>query len=295
LSLQARRPFQDAGAVSCYCPYGMSIYNGLQTRIEKKSSQGLTFVDAFTYSHNIDNGDQSLDFSNGDQASPQNARNMRSERSTSNYDRRFVNVLSAVADVPVGRGRHFLSKDSGFVDALVGGWQVDAIVTNESGLPINLRAWTGLNVPAAYQTVGNLNDWRGGESYRANCIAGAGSFINPAGGRLGVNGVNYFNTAAVKKLDDTTQPGWVGPAQVGGTCGRNTARAPGLEQLDTSIHKGFALPREGMSIVFRAEYFNVLNKTNFQAPNPDVENGAFGQITAALPARIGQLALKVLW
>ena len=57
----------------------------------------------------------------------------------------------------------------------------------------------------------------------------------------------------------------------------------------------FRLPREGMRLQFRAEFFNALNHTNFQAPAGDRASSAFGIITAALPARIGQLALKLVW
>jgi len=283
LSLQARRPYQSVGAVTCYCPDGFSNYNGLQTKVEKKTSGGLTFINAFTYSHAIDNGDQSLDFSNGDQASPQNYRNMASEKGTSNYDRKFVDLLSVVYDLPAGRGRRYLSNSPKAVDAALGGWQLTAINTAESGLPVNLRSWSGLNVPAAFQTVGNLNDWRGGETYRPNCTGAP--LINTASG-VDITKA-YFNTTSVLLQTDPSQPF--------GNCGRNNVRAPGLNQIDLALHKTFPLPREGMSLQFRAEFFNALNHTNFSAPSGDRASTAFGTITSTLPARIGQFALKLRW
>jgi hypothetical protein len=283
LSLQARRPYSNVGAVTCFCPVGFSNYNALQAKIEKRTSKGLTFIDAFTYSHAIDNGDQSLDFSNGDQASPMNFRNMAEEKGTSNYDRKFVDILSVIYSLPVGHGRHYLGSSSGVVDAALGGWQLSIINTAESGLPINLRAWSGLNVPTAFQTVGNLNDWRGGETYRPNCT-GAGLLNLTAG----VDTTKaYFNTAAILLQTDPSNPF--------GNCGRNSLRAPGLNQLDLGVFKNFRLPKESMSLQFRAELFNALNHTNFQAPNGDRSNSAFGVITASFPARIGQFALKLIW
>jgi len=282
LSLQARRPYAAAGAVTCFCAVGFSNYNGLQTKIDKRTSNGLTFVNAFTYSHAIDNGDQSLDFSNGDQASPQNFRDMKDEKGTSNYDRKFVDIISVIYDLPVGHGRRYLANSSRAVDTVLGGWEISAINTAESGLPINLRAWSGLNVPTAFQTVGNLNDWRGGETYRPMCTGAP--LRNTTGADMTLA---YFNTAAVLLQTDPSNPF--------GNCGRNNLRAPGLNQIDLGIFKSFPLFREGMGLQFRAELFNALNHTNFQAPNGDRANSAFGVITSSFPARIGQLALKLVW
>ncbi|MBV9507495.1 MAG: hypothetical protein JO323_21075 [Acidobacteriia bacterium] len=239
-------------------------------------------MNAFTYSHAIDNGDQSLDFSNGDQASPQNFRDMKDEKGTSNYDRKFVDIISVIYDLPVGHGRRYLANSSRAVDTVLGGWEISAINTAESGLPINLRAWSGLNVPTAFQTVGNLNDWRGGETYRPMCTGAP--LRNTTGADMTLA---YFNTAAVLLQTDPSNPF--------GNCGRNNLRAPGLNQIDLGIFKSFPLFREGMGLQFRAELFNALNHTNFQAPNGDRANSAFGVITSSFPARIGQLALKLVW
>ena len=282
LPLQARRPFATAAAVTCFCPDGFSTYHGLQAKVEKKFSRGFSFINAFTYSHTIDNSDQSLDNSNGNQASPQNYRDMASEKGTSNYDRKLVDIFSVIYDLPVGYGRRYLTGLPAIADALLGGWQISAINTAESGLPINLRAWAGLNVPAAFQTVGNLNDWRGGESYRPNIL---GPVLNTTPGADITKA--YFNTANVVLQTDPSHPF--------GNAGRNAVRAPGLNQIDLAVHKDFRLPREGMRLQFRAEFFNALNHTNFQAPAGDRASSAFGIITAALPARIGQLALKLVW
>jgi hypothetical protein len=283
LSLQARRPYSTAGAVTCFCANGFSNYNGIQAKVEKKAAGGLTFINAFTFSHAIDNGDQSLDFSNGDQASPQNYRNMGEEKGTSNYDRKVVDILSVIYDIPAGRGRRFLSSSGAAVDALLGGWQVSAINTAESGLPINLRSWSGLNVPTAFQTVGNLNDWRGGETYRPNCT---GAPLRNTSAGVDITKA-YFNTPAILLQTDPSNPF--------GNCGRNNVRAPGLNQIDLALHKSFHLPREGMSLQFRAEYFNALNHTNFAAPAGDRASTAFGTITSSFPARIGQFGLKLVW
>jgi hypothetical protein len=65
--------------------------------------------------------------------------------------------------------------------------------------------------------------------------------------------------------------------------------------MDLGVHKNFALPREDMRLQFRAEFFNVMNHTNFTAPNTDRISAAFGTIRGTQPPRQVQFALKLLW
>jgi hypothetical protein len=91
-----------------------------------------------------------------------------------------------------------------------------------------------------------------------------------------------------------------------GNAGRNIGRSPSFYQFDFGLQKSFALPfSEASRIEFRAEFFNILNKTNFGAPNGNASGlvfdangrvtatGGFGQIRSAFPARQIQFALKV--
>ena len=70
---------------------------------------------------------------------------------------------------------------------------------------------------------------------------------------------------------------------------------PAFFQTDLGLHKAFPLWREGSSFNFRAEAFNVLNKVNYQAPDPNVSDSTFGSITSAYPARQYQFAAKVIF
>ena len=77
-----------------------------------------------------------------------------------------------------------------------------------------------------------------------------------------------------------------------GNAPRNAARGPALYVFDLGLHKGFALVGKSR-LEFRVEAFNVLNKTNFGAPNGNVSNTNFGTITGlATPARQIQLGVK---
>src|SRR5262249_47820853 len=150
-------------------------------------SKGLQLLNSFTWGKAIDNGTQALDGGNGNQASPQDVRNLASERGLSSYDQKFNDILSLVYELPFGRNRKFLAGAPAAVDQVVGGWQFSIINTALSALPINLRAWSG-SVPALFQTDGNLAEWRGGEAFRFN-ISGP---VLVADGSRSVD--NYFNT-----------------------------------------------------------------------------------------------------
>ena len=76
--------------------------------------------------------------------------------------------------------------------------------------------------------------------------------------------------------------------------GRNIVRGYPFYQLDFGLQKKFALPfRERTSVQFRAEAFNLLNKTNFGAPTGDRSSGAFGTIRSTFVARQIQFAVKI--
>jgi hypothetical protein len=281
LSLQARRPIQGFGAITWYDPAGFSKYNGLQVRLEHRYTNGLSFQNSFTWSKAIDNSPQSLDSANGDQASPQNVHDLAADKGPSGYDRKFVNVTNVIYELPIGRGRSFASHLPAVLDQIVGGWQFTAINNADTGLPVNLRSWASVNVPAAFQTVGNLYFWRGGESFRPNVV---GPVMNTSGGDI-TN--QYFNTANVVLQTDPSRPF--------GDAGRNSARAPGFQQLDLGLYKNFRIVREDIHLQFRSEFFNVLNHTNFMAPNSDRADPAFGTIRSTYPAREIQFALKLMF
>jgi hypothetical protein len=280
LSLQARRPIPGFAAITWFDPAGFSNYNALQVKLERKLSGGLYFLNSFSWAKAIDNSAQSLDNSNGNDASPQDVRNMAAEKGLSNYDQKLINVTSLVYQVPFGKGGRFATNGPAYLNHIVGGWQISAINNALTGEPLNLRAWSG-SIPAAFQVVGNLSGFRGGETYRPNVTGQA----------LAADAVrntdNYFDKANVSLPTDPSRPF--------GNAGRNSVRGLPLNSLDLGVNKSFRLPREGMALQFRSEFFNILNHTNFGPPNTDRNSAAFGTIRATLPPRQIQFALKFMF
>ncbi len=97
----------------------------------------------------------------------------------------------------------------------------------------------------------------------------------------------YCNVTNVQILTDVTQPF--------GNPGRNIARSDGPFQLDLGLHKALPLFSERRRLGSRVEGCNVLNKTNFKAPNANRSSSALGTITSTFPARQMQFALRFVF
>lgn len=273
--LQQRRPISSFAAISTGFPAGWSNYHGLQVRLERRAVKGLYLLNSFTYSKAMDNVSQALEDPNGNSANPQNVRNLRAEKSVSAYDQTVTNVTSLVWHVPLGKGRRFGAKLPPLVDGLVGGWQLSAINNMWSGQPMNLR----YSPPDLFKVTADLPAWLGGTSFRPNVT---GEPVTPKGQRT-ID--NYLNRDNVQIPSDRSQPF--------GNAGRNVARSHAFYQLDLGIQKDFPLPREGMRLQFRSEFFNTLNKTNFRPANGDRSSAAFGTIRSTFDPRQIQFALKL--
>jgi hypothetical protein len=278
-SIQARRPNPAFSAITVTWPGGFANYHALQARLERKMASGLYLLNSFVWSKAIDNAGQALEAQGGSggRASPQSFFSLRAEKAVSDFDQTLNNTTSAVYDLPVGNGRRYLGDIPPAADAVIGGWQLSVINNLWSGNPVNLS----YNPPAAFQVSQTLPDWRGGISYRPNVT---GDILVPNGQR---NQDNYLDPAKVVIPTDASQPF--------GNAGRNVSRRPGLFQLDLGVGKSFHLPREGASLQFRMEAFNLTNRTNFGNPAVNRSAAGFGLIRSTFPARQIQFALRLGW
>ena len=276
LGVQARRPDQSFGSLTWVDPAGNNDYNGLSARFEHRLSQGLYFLNSFTWSKALGDSEQALEYAPGAvEANPQNIHDLAAERGPSSFDVKLINVTSLVYRLPFGKGRQFASAMNPAVDAVLGGWELNTINTANSGTPVNVYY-----TPSAANDVTGLGaDYRGEAFLRPN-VSGSAASQSAAQSLLTYFAGYTFSTP---------------PANAPfGNLGRNAFRAPGLEQWDLAINKNFRI-REGISLQFRSEFFNVLNHTNFASPNVISNSTAFGTITSTNPPRQIQFALKLLF
>lgn len=265
-----RRPFpQIDSAISEIQSTGRSRYNSLQVRAEKRFSHGLTFLAAWTWAH-------SLDLASSADLGAQNGGDFRNhlqpqwEDANSDFDVRHRFVFSYLYELPVGRGKHFVSNAGGVLNQIVGGWQIGGITTLSTGNFFTILDGNGNFANTDGQSRPDLI----GNPHATPCVAGT-----------------FFNTCA-----------FADPALGSyGNVGRNTIQGPGYQIWDFSLFKNFRL-REKMNLEFRSEFFNVFNHANLQFAKSGPQNSIntttfgtpeFGFLTAARDPRQIQLALKL--
>jgi hypothetical protein len=280
-TLASRRPVLTFGDIEIAYGGGISNYNALQYKVEKRYGNGLYLLNSFTWGRTFDLSGGHLETSNGDN-SRVNFANPSGDYGRSNYDQPLTNTTAIIYDLPYGKGRHFGGNSPYLLNAVLGGWQVTVINNMSSGLPTNL---TYTNSTSSNTNVTDLY------TYRPNVT---GNPIAPASNRA------KTSTALTGYLLKSTGPGVTGASvpttgNPFGNAQRNMVVSPAFFQTDLGLHKAFPLWREGSSFDFRAEAFNVLNKVNYQAPDGNVSNSTFGSITAAFPARQLQLAAKIIF
>ncbi|HEU0138347.1 MAG TPA: carboxypeptidase regulatory-like domain-containing protein [Bryobacteraceae bacterium] len=260
--IQPRRPYPDFGVVNGLGSRGDSNYHGLQIQGEKRYSKGLLFMAGYTFAKCISNSDSTFV---GEGTSIQNGRDFSQQRGlcTQHFSHRYT--LSWLYDLPFGRGKAFLGNAPRPVEAILGNWQINGILTLRSGSPF---------------TVGQPGDApnTGEGSPRPDQVGDANDIEERTVDR-------FFNTDAFAQADAFR---W-------GTAGRNTVIGPGINNWDFSVFKSFAID-EARRIQFRAEFFNLFNHAEFGFPGASFGTAQFGRIsgTSRDPRDI-QLSLKFLW
>ncbi|MBI3940820.1 MAG: hypothetical protein HY315_08295, partial [Acidobacteria bacterium] len=223
---------RNYGNVSLIETAGNSFYHSFRFSVRRRLAEGFQFQASYTFSRTIDEGKGEMEMSySGSPNRPQDPFNKLGDRGLSEVDVRNNFVLNWSYALPFGR--HL----SGAVGQLAKGWQINSIVTMAAGAPF----WVGLNFDQA-----RTLDFDG---LRPNLRPGASN--NPI---LGTPD-KYFDLSAFQ----VQEPGFFG------TLGRNTLIGPGLANVDFSLSKNFDLT-EKVDVQFRAEFFNVLNRANFDAP-----------------------------
>lgn len=291
---QANRPFPKFSDITEALNEFSSNYNGLQARYEQRFVGGLTLLNSFTWSHALDQASASLE---GNTPAPQDGNNIRRDYGQADYNLPIDNVTSFIYELPVGRGRRFLTHDNGFVDAAIGGWQVSVINMMQAGTPFNLTY-----TPAAANQVSPTiaNSFRGANLYRPN--------LNPGVNLLqktqiaGSGYIQYLNPAAFSFPQTGAATALQSPF---GNVPRNFLRNPAFYETDLALNKKFATPVEGLKVEFRTEFYNLLNHTNLFLPSgalsgtvgASTTNNATGVgiISSTFQPRVIQFGLKVLY
>jgi hypothetical protein len=231
---------------------GKSHYNSGQFQVTKRTTKGLAFTTAYTWSKMMDNINN-----------PITNYSTRQEVDTANWQRNnYPQVLTFTYtyDLPIGRNREFLASSSRVVDALIGGWQVSGITNFRSGAPLLISAPNGDLGPRA-------------SSQRANY-----NCVNPVNPRT-VD--RYFDTSCFTAPIGFTL----------GNSGIGKVYGPRYQNWDMSLNKAVQFT-ERVQLQLQASFFNIFNHTNFNTPDTSVQDGNnFGRVSSEFVPRQGQLGL----
>jgi len=264
--IDARRPYPFIpNGLTLWCSCSSSIYHAFSAKLEKRFSNGLSFLGAYTFSKAIDEqSNASLGFVGG--GGFRYSRHPEWERGLADFNvpQRFV--LSLSYQLPFGKGKAFGGGVNTLGNALIGGWELQTVTSFQSGTPRTVTSNIG---------VSNSD----GED-RPDRVVGAPLYPTHQDPN------NWMNSSAF-------QPEAVGTF---GNSGRNIVQSAGVSSVDLSLFKDFPI-FERTRLQFRAEAFNLPNHPNFRSDSLDVSWGsaAFGQYSAARPSRQLQLALKLIF
>ena len=272
---QALRPYpQYSNVQNLYDLAGSFSYNSLQAQVQKRFSNGLSYLSSLTLARGLSNSDRVFAaYFN----TPLNKYDQRPEYSVSNNDQKYQVKLVGTYQFPAGKGQRFFN-NSAFTGQIFGGWQISAILNYQGGTPFGpSESYMGLNgfnrpmaVPGAHI---------GTSSYSLVRDYFLGKLATPP---------KIFTTAA---FTPTTSQ-----YQLGNTS-RNYAalRNSPYRDEDLSVMKRFTV-MDNVKASIRMDYFNALNRTQFYGPDTNILDSTFGEVTgqgSSLRNRQGQITLRV--
>jgi outer membrane receptor protein involved in Fe transport len=220
-----------------FCNCSDNRYDSWQTKVEKRFSQGYSILAHYTLQRAIQNS--------GDYFFIDRDLN----RGPADWERKHNFVFSQVWDLPIGRGRRFLSGVSRSLDWLVGGWQFNSNTTIQSGLPFNVIYNSGNNIDT------------GGDVSRRPNINGDPNF--QLSGNLYTADLSVFSNPGVATF---------------GNLKRNAFRGPGYWRTDASLFKKMRFT-ETKELEFRVEAVNFFNHVNRGNPATNIDSNNFGVIS----------------
>lgn len=284
---------------------GTDNYNSLQTTLNRRFSRGLTLGAQWTWGHSIGNTGGSNEAN-----SAFNPYNFKMDRGNNAFDIRHSVNISAMYELPFGRGKRFGQNLNGLADAVLGGWEIGGVTNARTGLPIDIRI---TRPDIVYR------DTRTGAFVNSPIVLGDGSVVTtpvvnvPGGGASRdvrvpdvVAGVNPFLTTSDRRI--VLNPAAFATPAPGtfGNLGRGALHGPGLAQFDLTLHKKFRIT-ERIGSEFRFEAYNLFNRANFSNPVARLNNvlgtganqlqpgqaynsttgGSFGQVLQTVESAVG--------
>jgi outer membrane receptor protein involved in Fe transport len=230
---------------------GMSRYNSLQLKLQRRFANGIGSMLSYTWSRSIDTSSGWFGVENGigGGAGVQNYHDIESNRAVSSYDVPHILTWATIWELPFGRGKRWLN--DGAASWVLGNWQLNWFLLARSGAPFT-------------PTVGGDPANIGFNGYARPNLVGDPEVDNPTVDR-------FFNVAA-----------FAIPVNQFGNAERNLLRGPGYWNVDLGLQKNISLGGN-REVQVRVEAFNVFNHINWALTTPftTIDNPATaGRITS---------------
>lgn len=262
---QIFRPYPQFTTITATQPVGYAWYHSMQSRVERRFSQGFTIQFSQTWSKAM----EATAFLNPGDPLPYEA--------ISAIDRTLATRGSAIWEIPFGRGRKWGATTPSPVNFILGGWQINGVVQKQSGQPLSFgnRIFNGdLHQVQLSKDTRNVDRW-------FNLIDNTDPATR-ATRPLVPYGFEW--RTASQPANNLRQL----PTMFSGI------RGPGQSRWDFSLIKNFQF-KEKFTTQFRAETYNATNYPNLANPNTDPTNAAFGAITGQDSPRSWQFALRMIF
>jgi len=261
-----RRPNPNIGDVSMVSSIDNSNYHALNVKLNKRYSNGLSILGAYTYSKVMGIGGALF----GDQSRQQDARNRRSEYAALEFNQTQRLTVAWIYELPFGKAKPIGGSLSGVAGGLAGGWSIQGAYTAHSGFPLTPTSSISSNVGRQdTNRADRLCDGNFSASQRTiDRWFDTSCFVNHPFGRFG-------------------------------NSGNGIVIGPGVNSVDFTFMKSTAIPmrsREPATLQFRAEFFNGFNHPSFGDPGLGAGTAQFGVIRSTrINGREIQLALKFIF
>ena len=230
---------------------GTSSYNALEVSVERRYAKGFALTVSYTFSKSLDLGSSGMFSIEG--FSVENPYNLARDWGPSAFNIPHNLVVSWIYQLPFGTGQR-LRTGSRVADYIVGNWQLNGIADIRSGVPVNVT------VNSDIANTGNFG-------YERPDLVGNFHLKHPTT-------AEWFNTAAFRS-----------PAlYTFGDAGRDIMRAQFVHQFNMSVFRQFPI-HQGVSADLRVEAYNVFNTVTFNAPDGELTDTTFGQVSSALAGR----------
>jgi len=294
------------GQITYITNESQSVYHGLNAQFKKSYNRGVMFTANYTLGKVLDNVTEGGlgDYFNSNAyaanySGVMDIEHSRLDRGPSEFDVRHRLAGSAVWNLPS-------PKSKGAANKVLGGWQLNTIVTLQSGRPFDVDCTLGWydgcdfnmdgdnyarpNLPAGMKLSGFSNQQLVNGLFGSPAL----SFYGPTFESRTSSAIAVFCPNGLNSIIDFGPSPTCIPVGSDGNMGRNRFRGPASKDVDLGLFKNTKVG-EHLNIQFRAEAFNLFNRVNLYNPIGNMGSPQFGQSVSAFPAREVQLGLKLLF